>query len=476
MKILLIDPKGFSKGLNPGLGYLASTLIKHGNEVKVLDFQNKEGNEENRLRQAFDWEPDIIGISVFHMTIPESKRIIRYCREQYPDALYIAGGPAATLKKERFFADEENKKLFHAIIVGDGEQTLLDIADGKGLKNTDGVIFHKNGKIISTKPRQINFNLDSIPFPDYTVFDSFTSSLDKYNIITSRGCPHACAFCANKEINNRVWRGQSPEYVLNEIKHVMETYKTNDFAIWDSNFSLDMNRSKKICDLIIQENLGIKFSAPDGLRADRIDMELLEKLKRAGCHSASIGIEDGCKETFPYINKGETLEQIETAVKLMKDVGINVRASMIIGSINTTFKSTMESLKFVKKLGVEAHWYLAIPFEGTALYEWVKTHGRPLTDFENFTDIDQIRKSFEPLVAFDTPEFPKEERLKAFFITNTETNNFYSLALDGMLSQIVEGDKPFSRAKRIIVRTWKHNKKRTPNAFAYLAREMFKKV
>jgi len=476
MKVLLIDPKGFSKGLNPGLGYLAAILKKNSHGVKVLDFQNKEGDEEARLQKAFEWAPDIIGISIFHMTLPESKRVIRYCRENYPDALYIAGGPAVTLKKEKFFEDPDNMRLFHAIVVGEGEQTLVELASGKKIVEIDGMIFHKDGKIISNKPRQMNMKLDEYPFPDYTDFDSFTGKLDKYALITSRGCPQACAFCANKELNNRVWRGHSPEYVVNEIKHVMKTYGTNDFAIWDSNFSLDMDRSKKICDMIFDQKLGIKFSTPDGLRADCVDRELLEKLKRAGCHSTSIGIEDGCPETFPYINKGETLQQIEDAVKMMKDVGINVRASMIIGAINATFMSTMESIKFVKKLGIEAHWYLAIPFEGTALYDWVKQNGTALTDFENFTDVDKIRKNFEPLVAFETEEFTKENRLRAFYIANAETGNFYALALDGMLSQIVENDKPMSRAKRILKRTWKHNKKRTPRAFAYLVKEMFKKV
>jgi len=475
MKILLIDPKGFSKGFHPGLAYLSSMLIMNGHDVKVLDFQNKEGDEEKRLKQAFKWSPDIVGISIFHMTLPESKKIIKYCRDHDPNPLYVAGGPAPTLKKERFFLDKENKNLFNLITIGESEKTILELADKKNLSSVNGIIYNENGKIMSTEPRKFIWNLDEIPFPNYKIFDSYNGKMKRYNIITSRGCPQNCAFCANKLLNKRVWRAHSPEYVIEEIKHVIDMYKTRDFAIWDSNFSLDMKRAKKICDLLIEEKLDIRISIPDGLRADRIDRELLEKLKLAGCHSISIGIEDGCPRTFPYINKGETLKQIEDAVKLIKDVGINVRASMIIGAINATFESTMESIRFIKKLGIEAHWYLAIPFEGTQLYKWVKQHGIKLTDFENFTDVDVIRKSFEPLVAFETKDFTKEERLKAFFIANTETKNFYALALDGMLSQIIEEDRPLNRAKRIIKRVLKYNKKKLPECLIYLFKEFAKK-
>lgn len=475
-RILLIDPLGFSKGYNIGLGYLASMVKNNGHEIRVLDFQNMVGNEEKRLEDALAWGPDIIGISVFHMTLPESKRIISKCKEKCPNALFVAGGPAPTLKAESFFQDEENRRLFDVTVLSEGENTFLDIANGKDMESIDGIIYQKDGGIKTNNPRKLAPKLDEFPKPDYTVFDSFPGKMDVYKIITSRGCPQNCVFCANKIIFKRVWRGHSPEYVIDEIKHAIDTYKTRTFAFWDSSFSQDMDRAKKICDMIVDEKLDIVFSMPDGVRADRLDRELLEKMKRAGCLAVNIGIEDGCPKTFPFINKGETLQQIEDTVKLLKEVGIGVRASMIIGAINATFETTMESIKFIKKLGIEAHWYLAVPYEGTALYDWVKQNGIPLTDFENFTEVEKIRNSYEPFLAFETEEFRKEERLRAFFIANSETKNFYSLALDGAMADVSEKDSAASRAARIIKRTWKYNRKKTPHSLFYVGKETLKKI
>ncbi len=472
MRVLLIDPKSFGKGLSVGLGYLSACLISNGHEVNVIDLNNKEENEKKRLAIGLFWEPDIVGISITTFSLKEAQKVIRFCRKRYREAFYVAGGPHVTLEREEFL--RQNSDLFDCCIIGEGELTMLDLISNIQLKNdlseVKGIVYHKNRDVISTRERPFIKDLDNLPFPNYRVFDSVSGKLEEYPIITSRGCPFDCVFCANKYLSKRKWRRRSPKNVIEEIKHAMELYRFKKLVVWDDNFTLDVTRAKEICDLIISEGFHLNYSLNNGIRADRVDKELIKKLKASGCTEIYIGIENGDPETFPLVNKGETLEEIEAAVSLIKEEGMKVEGFMIIGLIDTTYQSTITSIEFIDKLGISAHWYIAIPFPYTKLYEWVKENGHVLVNVKE--GLSSSMWSYPPPVTFENSNFTKEERLKAYVVSNLRSGNY------GFLFE--SGKSSLHNAFNVMVLTWVHDKGRLPKVlkdFIYgLARSVYKKL
>lgn len=457
-RILLIDPKGFGAGLNLGLGYLAAVLVKNNYRVKVLDFNNtsrrlakgpslnlgfsRSDNWKNKIEAALKWKPLAIGISINSFTLQNSLEVIKYCRSiAKHEITYFAGGPHVTMFKKDFL--EKNKDYFNFAITGEGEETIIDLLKNiNSPKKVKGIIYYDKSRkqIIETEARPLIENLDTLPFPNFEVFDTVIvkDGLYNYQMMSSRGCPYGCIFCFH--MWSRKWRSRSPENVLAEIKFAKRKYGMSTITFWDDNFTLEIERAKKICDMLLseKEKLNLKYDLA-GIRADRVDEELINKLKKSGCVGISMGIEDGDPTTFPYVGKGETLEQIEKTAKLIKKYNIPLLTYMITGLINSTYKSFLRSLKFVEKIGVTAHWSIAFPFPETPLFNWVKENGRFLMSLDEGFKLSMTSKN--PPVVFDTKAYTKDERIKAYYLGNlrsksydmivsSRSNNFFQIALE----------------------------------------------
>lgn len=419
MRVLLIDPPSFSRGsINIGLAYLSSMLQSKEHQVKVIDLNRRRDNMEKRLTYALQWVPDIIGCSVTSATLEKGIKTLKFCKERHLGAFYIIGGVGVVMNPEKIL--ESYRDILDCVVVREAEVTLIELLEklngGGKLSDVEGIVYKENGKIVRNRERPFIKNLDDFPFPDYKVFDSFDGHLDYYPIMTSRGCPFSCVFCLNSVISKRKWRFRSPQNVVDEIKHAIKEYKFDLIEIWDENFSLDVNRAIKICDLIIEEKLNIKYKLPNGIRADRVTPELARKLKESGCVSVNIGVENADPETFSYVEKGESLEDIKNAITVLKSEGLLVRASMVIGLPHTTYESTLKSMEFIKEVNINASWYLATPFEGTKLHRYVteNKNARFLEDPNSEKALTFQR------VTFETDEFPKDERLKAYYIANMD--------------------------------------------------------
>lgn len=438
-KILLIDPEGFGSGLNLGIGYLAAVLTKNGYQVKVVDYNNdstrlsfgpkinfwptRRESWEQKITKALDWKPDVIGVSINSFSLDNAVNLINYCKSVTDNrTVYIAGGPHVTMFKKEFL--EKHCHLFDFGIVGEGEETIIDliknIFDPQKVK---GIIFwdSKNKEIIETETRPLITDLDNLPFPNFEVFDSVDKKKGLYNyqMISSRGCPYKCVFC--NHLWSLKWRARTPENILEEIIAVKKKFGIKTITFWDDNFTLDIKRAKKICDMLIQKKLGISYYLA-GIRADCVDEELIKKLKESGCLSVSIGIEDGDPKTFPFVSKGETLDQIEKTVKLVQKYKIPLLTYMVTGLINHTYKSFLTSLKFIEKLGVQAHWSIAFPFPNTKLYDWTKENGRFLMTLEEGFKRSMTNK--DPAVVFDTKNYTKEERIRAYYLGNLRSKSY----------------------------------------------------
>jgi len=431
LEIALVNPVGFRSlseaGPHLGLACLAGACRRAGHRVRVFDLNHPlSGGEEERAGAIADWKPSIVGLTVTSFNAQAARRFALRLRALLPDAFIIAGGVHATLAAGRFLA---SCKAFDCVCIGEGEQTLVDLADcieaGGDPGKVPGLAFREGGGI-SLSPRREPADLDALAPPDFDVFEPPPDLSAWYPLITSRGCPHSCSFCVSKTFWRRRLRARSAAAVAAEVESAVERYGSQSIRIYDDNFALDRERAIAICKSLGRSAPGKAVSLVNGLRADSVDDALVAALVEAGLDFAMIGVEDGHPETFERIGKGETLQDIERAVGVFKRHGVRVEGTMVIGLEGSTYRTTMRSLSFLEDLGISGHWIIAVPFVGTELLRYAAAHGRLLADpWEGF---DRSMVDYPPLVAFETPEFPRGQRLAAYEKTNLLCGNYHFLA------------------------------------------------
>lgn len=429
MRVLLIAPMGRSREYPAvGLAYMARILHQGGFDVRVCD-TNYTGEDPYRAIDAYD--PDVVGINTFTFTVPEAKRLARYSKAR--GKTVVVGGPHPSLERTAFFEHIEADYL----CIGEGDLAMLHLAqalrDGRPVEGVSGV-FSREGRS-ECADYNVILDLDALPFPDYRF--SSLKGIPEYPIITSRGCPYSCNFCSVNKILGRKWRARSPENVVEELRQAKETYHMDHVAILDDDYTLKMERAKEICRLLIEEDLGVTWSTPNGIRADSVDDELIGLFKAAGCSYVAMGVESGDPKVFQGVRKGEKLHEIEEAVRLCGKHGLPAVGFFIVGLPGSTYEAEMRSLEFslkLQRLGLtSAAWNMAVPYPGTEMLDWVKVNGRLLKKVDGAYPNGNFR--VEP--TWDTPEFPARERKKAFVKANLTWGNYF-LTQEGKLRGLMD--------------------------------------
>jgi len=399
MKVLLIDPPGWQKhSLSLGLAYLAGVIRAADFDVRILDMNNHTYSEERIKKIIADYNPKVIGISVKTATANISADIIRRLKSIFPDIIYVAGGPHITLCGKEFI--EENKEIDFGI-TGEGESSFIKLI--KNIKNSEknipeisGTGYRKNGKVIF-KGASENPDISKLPFPIFECIKDMDFTDFRYPLLTSRGCPHGCIFCCVGLISGKKWRAREAGDVVTELLQAKENYQMSSFEIMDDNFTFDIDRAKKICRLIIKKKLNLGWWCHNGLRADKLDQELLDLMKKAGCRSIALGIESGDDDVFNKINKGESLSDIVKAIKMIKRAGMKCVGYFIVGLPGDSVDSTKRSVRHQRSLRLSDYKYnMLIPYPGTRVWDIVKEKGRLLIDIKGVYHFgDDLKIPFE---------------------------------------------------------------------------------
>lgn len=386
MRILLVrsDFKGeFGEYSAPplGLAYLAAILEKHSHEVKIFDgwVQNLDIVLPRTINS---FSPQLIGLTGLTVDIMRTFKRAEQIKKLAPSIPLIFGGPHATMAPGNTL---KNVKAIDIVVLGEGENTIVELvqwARGKRkLSEIDGIAYREKNKIKHTKPRKLIANLDTIPLPArhllnlklYRPSPKEHKRLPGTDIITSRGCPYQCAFCFKQVFGSR-YRAHSPEYVIKEIKQLVKNYGIKDLFFRDDTFTIEPERVKKICGMMLSEKIDITFTTL--ARVDRLDYETLKIMKQAGCWKILLGIESGNQKSLDLMKKGITLKQVREAVLNCKKLGIEADGFFMIGIPGETKKDALRTIKFAKSLGLDfAQFYICTPYPGTPLYELSKKSG-----------------------------------------------------------------------------------------------------
>lgn len=460
MKILLINPTNsvdiksdfIVNIFQPiGLAYVAAMLEKHKYKVEILDalaqgFDNEKIIKNKRVigldyqtikEKIIKFNPDIVGITTpFSFQSLEAHQMAKIVKSIDKKIIVVAGGTHATIQAEEILNDDN----FDFVIRGEGEYSFLDfvkkIENKKSVKDIKGLSYKtKKGKIINNpKPCPI-IELDKLPLPARHLLpmDKYFTAAKKgrviegllafgqkrTSLITSRGCPFTCTFCSVNLTMTRSWRCRSPQNIIKEIKSCIKNYDIKYFDILDDNFTLDSNRAKKICRLIIKNKLKIKWSTPNGIRADRVDDELICLMKKAGCIQVKFAPESGNKNILDNVVKKKLdLEKVKEAVKICKKYKLSVEAFFVIGFPQETesdIKDTINYGKELRKLGCDfCYFFIATPYFGTEMYDNAISNG--YLDITKY-DINKVSTTTGKYL-FKSPNFSKKRLFELQRIAN----------------------------------------------------------
>lgn len=196
------------------------------------------------------------------------------------------------------------------------------------------------------------------------------------NIVTSRGCPGNCVFCSIHAIWGHCWRPRSPERVVAEMENLVNRYGIREFYVLDDSVTLDKQRLIKICQLILEKGLDIRWAAPNGIAIWTLDREVLEAMKKSGFYRITFGIESGCPKTLKFIRKPIILEKAKKIIRLCNQLGLWTHSTFVIGFPEETREDIKESVDWMINSGLDfATFFIATPYAGTDLRTEFVKHG-----------------------------------------------------------------------------------------------------
>lgn len=371
MKITLINPySGGSEYITPplGLAYLASSLREKNIDVEIIDAQALKLKNEKLLKKVIHSNPDFVGFTALTPTFKNAVDEARLIKENI-ECKTILGGPHATILQDKILKENEE---FDYCVAGEGEGILPKLIL-HGPKKLNGITYRKGKNVVSNRSVNCIKNLDDLPFPardllpNSSYFHPLINRKPFTTMITSRGCPFNCLYCC-KSVVGYEYRTRSPNNVIREIKELIDKFDIKEIIFHDDIFTLDMNRTEKICDFIIKDNLNINWKCET--RVDKINHHLLSKMKEAGCKLISYGVESGSQEILNTLRKGITLNQTKEAFEMTKKVGIDILAYFIIGSPGENWKTIKKTIDFAIELNPEfVQFSFATPFPGTDLFK-----------------------------------------------------------------------------------------------------------
>lgn len=410
-KVLFVIPRCDAewRGLRPhiGLGYLGEFLESSGVTYDVLDMNL--GHKMNSLVKKMDrFKPDLVGMPLISVQYLGYYKLLSELKGLYPQVALAVGGPHVTILQERVLAD------CPAIDYGvtyEGEFPLLEICKGeKPLKDISNVIYRNSGddSVHYTGTGPPLKDLDQLPLPTYEKFE-----LDKYvpevTIYSSRGCPYECIFCPNRLISPH-YRPRSARHVVDEMEY-WYAKGMRQFNFDDDNFNLVKERVYEICDELQRRGMNDLFlRCANGIRADRVNRPMLKRMKEVGFHYIAFGADAGNDRMLKIVKKGETIEQIESAVKNACELGYDVKLLFVVGTPYETRADVEDKVKIAQRYALnDVHFYNTIPYPGTELYDWVTKNDYFLIEPEVY--LNNI-SCCESTPVFETPELPAAERVK----------------------------------------------------------------
>jgi len=349
-----------------GLGYLAAYIEQREPEISCKIC--------NTIREIVSFSPQIIGISSTSTAYESAKDIAKAIRKELPTALIVLGGYHITALPYSLTPD------FDIGVIGEGEETMLYIVrscyyDDIPTMLFKGTILPFKGRLHKTSPRPYIKDLNSLPYPYRNIQAEHAKDVPMF---TSRGCPYDCLFCASTTHWGK-YRKFSAEYVIREMKHLVQAYNVDSILLHDDLFIADRTRFKTIADTVIRGELGKPVKFHGFVRSNLVTEGIVILLKQMGFTSIRFGAESGSPKILKFL-KGNTptIEDHQNTIDLCAKHNLPVGGSFVFGTPGETLEDLIMTYNFIKKNEDKFKimgFYILTPIPGTRLWGIAKDKG-----------------------------------------------------------------------------------------------------
>jgi len=356
-------------------------------DVRIADYEVAPYSREGLRRLLEGFRPGLVGITACTPTVELGARVASDIRQAFPSAFLVAGGPhASALPVDTL----EAYPALDAAAVGEGEATLAELAavlarGGRDLAGVRGLVWREGAGCRANEAREPVADLDSLPFPARDlldlgayrgqVFRGFSREFLRIGeLITSRGCPNRCVFCASKVVLGRRVRYRSAGHVLAEVRECMDRFGMRHFVVLDDTVNLNHPRLMELCEGF--QGLGVSWNCL--ATVSHMTPEVLRAMSRSGCTGITFGVESGSPRILRENGKNITREQALQAFRWAREAGIRtLEADFMIGSHPS---ETREDLELTRQLIRELKPDILsvqplIPYPGTRAHEILKEKG-----------------------------------------------------------------------------------------------------
>ena len=372
-----------------GLAYVASAIERAGYDFELIDLDAHRCSDkelESILRKK-DFDVVAFGCIVTGYRI--IKKLAKLIRAINKDAAIIAGNSVADSIPEILLSKTE----VDIAVIGEGDITIVELLDAlansKSLENVKGIYFKKRGKIITNSRREAIRNIDSIPFPNWDIFDIEIyikngigsvpepyaipkDEIRKLPVNTARGCLFRCTFCYHVFQKDK-YRFRSPESILSEIKLLQKKYKLNYIAFSDELTFFSKKQAEDFVDKLFEK--GLKFYWGANIRANLFkenDLELLKKIKKNNCIGFSYSLESADRDILRSMNKQLKVDDFKRQAKVLNMLGLETWTSIVLGYPQETLKTIEKTFNVCYDLDIYPSTGYLLPQPGTPMYDLAK--------------------------------------------------------------------------------------------------------
>lgn len=401
MRVLLVNPpdnlddflgrgRNFVPSFEPlGLLYISAVCKQHGHEVYVIDAVAECLSQEDIKNAIAKIKPDVIGFTSFVCNGCLIYDLGRHVKQEYPNITVVFGNVHSSVYAEAYLKNGCCDIVLH----GEGEYAFLKILDLLEKKQNDFadircISYLKNGKYIPNSEVAFVDDLSKLPLPDreavnqklYNIqpitnsaYYGKKNSIGKH-MFTSRGCPFSCSFCVIH--NKKGQRCNAISNVVDEMEILVKKYSSGYIFISDPIFTFSKNRVVNICREIKKRGLNFKWGCEG--HVSLVDQELAEEMESAGCYDIAFGIESGVQRILDGVKKGTRIEKIEETVNVVKkNTRIKVSGLFILGLPGETYKDSLQSIAFAKKLPLDmAQFSILSPYPGSPIFYDLRGKGQ----------------------------------------------------------------------------------------------------
>jgi len=357
------------------LQYAAAVLREAGHDPVIDDDQYRDSVDPAAYRAALQARCPAPGAVFVRSSLPSLFLDLEQAetlRELYPGVpLYIFGPLFAAPEMVDFV---KQKGAYDGIVASEIESVILDIVAGKDPETIPALHYRNGDGYRCGNPLRALTDMQNLPLPAYDLVD--TGKLDRFIVQTSRGCPIGCNYCPYFISQGNKFRAKTPERALAEFRHIAENFGARRVIVHDPIFTLDRKRIERLCELLIEADLGIVWECESHM--NHLDPPLIELMHRAGLRILAFGVESANEEVLRLAKRRfKDWDKIRTNVEAARKLGVETRAYFILALPGDTVEGAFATIELARFIGADlSKFNLPNPYPGTGAYETALAEGR----------------------------------------------------------------------------------------------------